>query len=831
MSSLFYIGQPLSGQKDDVELRLGRQGTTILRLAARGVAFLPGLMVEVAALREDFEGLFSIIQQQGISQIEKITDRILGGDEKPLTLKVALLSDILLESNPSISWLGVGDQNLGSLFEEVGETVSLAVYRSWLESISEQLLIGSLAAMPLSAEGETPATNSLNLEETQSRLQEDIARDSSAQLRQAIEILVSNYDADSLNLALPAAILIQYLPVIDQDDPHTSGRFQNRDQSSGQIPEPNYIKEQYSYLNPEQISVLEESVSILENRYLDLRQIEFLANEGKIWITEQSGVKKSVQARLKLLSDLFRSGQITDRVYINTLTPAELNSVFLPKTDPASTVDLTCIRGGVTGSPGACCGRVYFSAGNLQAAYRQAQEENTDQDFILLKESTQAEDFDAIQLSRGVITSKGGYASHAPIVARYLGKASLVYPDIEYFVDHVTLGGQTVNEGQTLTMDIRDQGAPLIYLGQAEIQLALPDSDDLKTLLAEARKNCPELKVRANAESEIEARLAIEYGAAGIGLCRTEHMLLEAGRLELLRTLLLSEDEQEIAEVQAELGRHLSGDFQKLFRIMDGLPLTIRLLDAPLHEFFAGTADSGRLKNRLKQINPMLGFRGCRLVVSMPELYEMQIRSILMAALQVYTEEQIEVCPEVLIPFVMSEREMAVIRKGSAVAGFRIKGFNRIVSETAQAAGLEKLPFDMQLGAMIEIPSIALAAAKLVHQVGIISFGTNDLTQTTLGISRDDTAFLVELYQELDIWEGDPFQHLTEPVKQLIDHAVHTGREVRPDLVTGICGEHSASPDTIRYAMGLGLDYVSCAPRSVPIAILTAAQIHLEKDK
>jgi pyruvate,orthophosphate dikinase len=768
MSRLFYVGQPLSGQKDEVELRLGRQGTTILQLAARGVAFLPGLMVEVAALREDFEGLFSIIQQQGVPRIEK-----------PLTLKVTLLSDILLESNPSISWLGVGDQNL---------------------------------------------------EETQSRLQEDIARDSSAQLRQAIEVLILNYDADPLNLALPAAILIQYLPVIDQEDSHASGRFQNRNQSSGQITDDNHIQEQYGYLNPEQVSVLKESVSILENWYLDLRQIDFLASEGKIWITEQSELKKSVQARLKLLSDLFRSGQITERVYIKTLTPAELNSVFLPKTDPASTADLICIRGGTTGSPGACCGRVYFTAGNLQTAYRQAKEAGEDRDFILLKESTHAEDFEAIQLSGGVITSKGGYASHAPIVARTLGKASLIYPEIAYFEDYVTIGGKTVVEGQLLTMDIQSHGAPLIYLGQAEIQPALPDSDDLKTLLTEASKNCPEIEVRANAESEREARLAIEYGAAGIGLCRTEHMLLEAGRLEMLRTLLLSEDQQEIAGVRAELGQYLSADFRKLFRIMDGLPLAIRLLDAPLHEFFTAESDSGRLKNRLKQINPMLGFRGCRLGISMPELYEMQIRSILAAALQVYTEERIEVRPEVLIPFVMSEREMAIIRKGSDIAGYKIKGFKRIVSEAARAAGLEKLPFDFPIGAMIEIPSAALSAAKMVHQVEIVSFGTNDLTQTTLGISRDDTASLMDTYQELNIWEGDPFRHLTDPVKQLIDHAVHTGREVRPDLVTGICGEHSASPDTIRYAMNLGLDYVSCAPRSVPGAILAAAQIYFENE-
>ena len=457
---------------------------------------------------------------------------------------------------------------------------------------------------------------------------------------------------------------------------------------------------------------------------------------------------------------------------------------------------------------------------------------NRNRDLILLKDSTRAEDFDAIQLCRGVITSKGGYASHAPIVARHLGKSSLIYPEIGYFEDHVTLGGQTVIEGQTLTIDVQDNGEePLIYFGKAEIQAALPDSDDLKTLLTQARKQCLITEVRANAESELEVRLAKEYGAAGIGLCRTEHMLLEAKRLEMLRTLFLSEDAEEIASLQAEIGTYLSGDFLELFRIMDGLPLTIRLLDAPLHEFFPDNTDSGRLKNLLKQTNPMLGYRGCRLGISMPELYEMQVRAILTAALRAHTEEQIEVHPEVLIPFVMSHREMAILRKGSAVAGHAFKGINAVISEMVQGLGLEKLPFKFKIGAVIEVPSAALSAANMVRQAEIISFGTNDLTQTTLGISRDDTDALLQLYEELNIWEGDPFRNLAEPVKQLINRAVHSGREVRPDLVTGICGEHSASPDVIRYAIGLGLDYVSCAARSIPGALLTAAQIHLENEE
>lgn len=828
MTGLFDIGQSVSEQEADLENCVGKQGAAVLALAARGVAFLPGFLVGIAELREDFEGTFTKIQQNGIPKIEKITGRLLCGQEKPLTLKVTLLPDVPLETNPVISWLGMAERNPEDLVEGIGETAIQTAFDAWIESFLAQLVSDSATQSQLSEETAGADVGDSSTETARSRLMSQIPREPSAQLRQAIAILLKNYDSDLLNQSLPASMMIQYLPIIDREDTHTGGSFVNRDPVTGRRLQPGQNKQNH-HLSPEQTSILEKAVSNLESWYLHIRQVNFLIDDGRVWITEEFAVKTSVHARLKILSELFLSGQITEKIYVNAITPKELGSVFYPKTDPVSTMNLIRLEGGIAGSPGASSGRVYFSAGKLQSAYWQAKAESKDPDLILLKESTHAEDIEAIQLSCGVISSKGGYASHAPIVARYLGKPSLIYPGIEHYDTHAVVGGHVVKEGQRLTIDIQDDAEPVVFIGKAEIQPVHHDSDDLNALLTQARKQCLRTNVRANAETETELRLAKEYGAAGIGLCRTEHMLLETGRRELLHALLISGDETEKAHLQAEIGTLLSSDFLRLFRIMGGLPLTIRLLDASLQELFPDSINPGRLKNRLKQTNPMLGHRGCRLGISMPELYEMQVRSILEAALQIYTKERIAVRPEVLIPFVMSPREMVILRKGITLAGHSIKGINAVSRETALAAGLDKLPFDFKVGAMIEIPSAALSVAKLVHHAEIISFGTNDLTQTTLGISRDDIGSLLPLYEELNIWEADPFQNLTEPVKHLIDLAVHSGRAVRPDLETGICGEHSANPDVIRYAIRLGLDYVSCAARYVPMTILTAAQIHLEE--
>ncbi len=751
MRRLYSIGKPVSLSETDTLHQLGGQGNTILTLAESGVDFLPGFLVSVKDLREDFDGIFTIIWEDGIHEIELATDHKLKNDQSPLPLKVSLLPDVMLEPNP---------------------------------------------------ENQVPEASAI-------------------QLRQAVGILVDDYHADLLNHSLPAAVMIQYVPRTDEPEMFVSKHYTSRDPLSGNKLRP----DRTSQLPREEVARLEKAAAIVELKYLDIRQIEYITDNGRVWITGQSATERLAQARLKLLADLFRQGRISNRDYVKALSPEELGTLFSPTSDPTSTANLIKMEGGLAGSPGAASGLVFFSAAKLKKAYQQSELQNRNTDFILLREATHAEDLEAIRLSQGVITSRGGYTSHAPIVARYLGKPAVINPDIKHLENKVTLQGQMIEEGQPLTIDIQAGENPVIYIGKADIQEARHDSEDLKTLLDQAGKLCHKTQIRANVDTEDEAHLARQYGAAGIGLCRTEHMMMAGGTLEKLQKLIICEDELDKKRLLADLDTFLATAFLTLFRIMDGLPVAIRLLDAPLNEFLPDMGPHGLLQ---KQTNPMLGHRGCRLGISLPELYEMQIHAILTAALQATTEEKITVQPDILIPFVMSHREMAILRKGHTSTGHDIKGINAVIRETAETAGLEKLPFECRIGAVIEVPAAALSAAKIVHQAEIISFGTNDLTQTTLGVSRDDIGSMLQLYEELNIWEGDPFQDLVEPVKQQIEQAVDLARAVRPDLETGICGEAGNSRDTIRFAIHLGLDYISCAARKVPMTLLTAAQIQME---
>jgi len=761
MNDLFPIGQPVSEPETVLSQHLGSQGATMLKLAERGVDFLPGILVAISTLYEDFEKVVSIILQQGLAGIETSVRPDSAKNQPPLDLLVSLLPDVAIEANP----------------EEV-------------------------------VPGETPA-----------------------RLRKCIEELVDTYRSDLLNQSLPAAVLIQYLPDGRKDNSCTTGCFLNRDPLSGKLL-PSGQFESHCDPGAEGISRLQESATILESWYLDIRQIDFVMDGGRIWVTGQSTGSRTVQAQLKLLTDLFNQGGISDITYINALSPETLSTLFYPRTDPAATADLKSIKGGVAGSPGAGTGKVFFSPEKLKAAYWQAKSENQDPNLILLKESTHADDLEAIRLSQGVITSRGGYTSHAPIVARYLGKPSLIYHGIEHFEKHVDIEGQLIQEGQTLTIDIQPGAPPILFIGTADIQSASHDSTDLYTLLEQSRMHCHRTQVRANADTVQEARLALHYKASGIGLCRTEHLFMDDEILETLQSLIINEDAQQKPLLLSKLDTFLSNAFLEFFRIMDGQPLAIRLLDAPLHEFFVNPATPERIKNRLKQANPMLGLRGCRLGISMPELYDMQVHAILTAALEAHLKENISVHPDILIPFVISHREISVIKKGQATAEHASGGIESVIREAVKSAGLETLPFELRIGAVIETPAAALSTAAMVHQVEIISFGTNDLTQMTLGLSRDDIGSMVQTYEELNIWEDDPFQSLAEPVKHLIEHSVRSGKAVRPDLEIGMCGEAGASREVIRFAVQLGLDYISCAARSVPMVLLAAAQIQIsEQDR
>ena len=575
-------------------------------------------------------------------------------------------------------------------------------------------------------------------------------------------------------------------------------------------------------LMPESFAELVRVFEILERHYRDMQDIEFTVQRGKLYILQTRTGKRTAQAALKIAVDMAREGLIDQEEAIARVDPASLDQLLHPSLDPAA--DRPVIARGLPASPGAVSGHVVFTA---DEAERQAQ---AGRDVILVRIETSPDDIHGMHAARGILTARGGMTSHAAVVARGMGKpcvcgaADLV---VDYESRSFTAGETRVAEGEVITID---GSAGQVMLGRVptvDPQL----SGDFATLMgwADAVRR---LRVRTNAETPADARTAVRFGAEGIGLCRTEHMFFQEDRILAMREMILANDSEGRRRALARILPMQRRDFVELFEIMAGKPVTIRLLDPPLHEFLpfdeeeleAVAAAAGieprvlrRRLSELKEANPMLGLRGCRLGIVYPEIYEMQCRAVFEAAREVETGGGDPVVPEIMIPLVATARELELVRQ-------RIDEVARqVAAETGDAPRY-------LVGTMVELPRAALRASAIAEQAAFFSFGTNDLTQMTLGLSRDDAGKFLEAYRKAGIFERDPFQTLDrEGVGELVRLAAERGRAARPDLKLGICGEHGGDPATIAFCEEIGLDYVSCSPYRVPIARLAAAQAALAR--
>jgi len=585
----------------------------------------------------------------------------------------------------------------------------------------------------------------------------------------------------------------------------------------------------------------------LEDRFKEIRQVRFTIENGKLWLIEQRQVEqKSTQADIKLLLDL-ASRKIVDKAHvIKSIDPLRLNEILHPIIDPSSIKTLKSWRGGIAGAPGAAIGRVYFTTDSLLEAKKLAQQKGQDSRTILVALSSFAEDVKAIEVSTGVLTAEGGYSAHASVVARQYGKVSLVAPDLKIKGKKATLGNFSFSEGDYITLEVPFYGQSNVFAGTATLIEPDPKGSGLLDFIALSKSFLKKFHVRCNADTPKDAALALSFGADGVGLCRTEHMFFKAERIHVFREMLLSTDKKEREKTLAKLQVMQRDDFYGILKVMAGKEVTIRLLDSPLHEFMPHNDDelaaymahvskgkkakTGKAEilaqiDALHEFNPMLGHRGCRIAVSYPEIYAMQIRAIFEAAYKLRAEG-VDARPEIMIPIVMNASELKLIAYGKKIEGANYKGVVDIEDELRTQKKAK--PVEYKIGTMIELPAAALGAGEIAKYGSFFSFGTNDLTQTTLGISRDDfTAFMPD-YTLFDLIQGNPFSTLDPRVKELIAMATARGRLTRPDLVCGLCGEHGANPGNVKFCMEAGLDYVSCSPYSVPIALLAVAQSELE---
>ncbi len=560
---------------------------------------------------------------------------------------------------------------------------------------------------------------------------------------------------------------------------------------------------------PEAFEQLSDTMQRLEHHYKDVQDIEFTVEEGRLYLLQTRSAKRTAAAALKAAVSMVEEGLISREEAVIRIDPAQLDQLLHPMIDP--TAELEVAAGGLNASPGAACGPVVLDADTAEERGK------TGESVILVRWETTPDDIHGLIQAAGILTAHGGMTSHAAVVARGMGKPCVAGCEgltIDLDTRTLTIGGQHLSEGEVITID---GGTGRVVVGA--VDLVPPQiNEDFETILGWADE-LRRLKVRANADTPEDAAKAREFGAQGIGLCRTEHMFMAEDRLPVVREMIMASSEDERREALDRLLPHQQSDFEGIFEAMAGLPVTIRLLDPPLHEFLPplGEARDDRMRERIKALqesNPMLGTRGCRLGLLWPEIYEMQVRAIIRAAAAV--EERTAEAPlvEIMHPLVGFAEEL-----------------NRLRSLTIDTAQEESDHVEYLVGTMIELPRACIRADEIAEHADFFSFGTNDLTQTALGFSRDDAEgkFLTR-YLEDGVLERNPFETLDQSgVGDLMRIAVERGRGVKEDLKMGICGEHGGEPDSVAFCHGLGLDYVSCSPYRVPLARLAAAQAALKE--
>jgi pyruvate,orthophosphate dikinase len=573
---------------------------------------------------------------------------------------------------------------------------------------------------------------------------------------------------------------------------------------------------------PEVFGELKGVVGRLERHYRDMQDIEFTVERGRLYMLQTRNGKRTAKAALRVAVDLADEGLITKDEAVLRVEPASLDQLLHPTIDPEAERDI--IATGLPASPGAATGKIVFTA---QEAERLG---SAGEAVILVRDETSPEDIRGMDAARGIVTARGGMTSHAAVVARGMGRPCVSGAgELQIYEKQgeMRARGRVFKAGEVITID----GAKGEILS-GTVKMVEPElSGDFARLMQWA-DGARRLKVRANAETALDATTARQFGAEGIGLCRTEHMFFDEARIATVREMILADDEQGRRAALAKILPMQRGDFVQLFSIMEGLPVTIRLLDAPLHEFLPHTEadleavakatglDAAKLMRRAKELretNPMLGHRGCRLGISYPEIYEMQVRAIIEAACEIEADGKRAPSPEIMHPLVAKGEEMAFLR--------------RLTDRTAGQVIAERgVAIDYTVGSMIELPRAAIRAAEIAAEAEFFSFGTNDLTQTAYGISRDDSGRFLAAYIDLGIFEKDPFASLDQDgVGDLVRIAVERGRAARPGIKLGICGEHGGDPASIAFFDAVGLDYVSCSPYRVPIARLAAAQATLRR--
>jgi len=871
MKHVYFFSKGQTDGDRGMQSLLGGKGANLAEMTRLGVRVPPGFTITTEVCRHHLiaHDLPDGVEQQvtdAIKRLQRLTQKEFGGADDPLLVSVRSGGAVSMPGMmDTILNLGLNDRTVDALARISGnECFAHDSYRRFLQMYSDVVLeVGHDSFEAILSDTKRQAgvetDNELDADALRSvvrRYKELIETESNApfpekpedQLWGAIEAVFRSWrtpraQAYRKTYRIPhdlgTAVNVQTMVYGNrgQDcgtgvaftrnaadgEPKLFGEFlinaQGEDVVAG-TRHPLSIEQMQEYL-PEPYAQLLETAHSLETHYQEMQDLEFTVEMGTLYLLQTRTGKRTARAAVRIAVDMANEGLITREQAVMRVEPERLEQVLHPMVDPS--IDFTPLAVGNPASPGAASGRIVLTA-------KEAVEEAADGNpVILVRQETSPDDFEGMVAAVAIVTARGGKSSHAAVVARGMGTCCVVGTrelEIDEQAGEIRARGKIVKRGDWITVD----GASGEII-EGQIPTVKPEpGEDFHTLMGWA-DGFRRLRVRTNADNPADAAAARKFGAEGIGLCRTEHMFFGEERIDTVREMILADDEAGRSAALAKLLPMQRSDFAGIFRAMDGLPVTIRLLDPPLHEFLPTEAeDASRLAAglgrtvadiegavaRLHESNPMLGHRGCRLGYSHPEITAMQARAIIEAALEV-AAEGMEVLPEIMVPLVGHVDEFTNQRA--------------VIDATAREVFAEQdREVDYLVGTMIELPRACLTAGDIADKAEFFSFGTNDLTQTTLGLSRDDAGNFLPLYVEAGVYERDPFQSIdTEGVGRLMRLAVSEGRERHPELKVGICGEHGGDPDSVVFCHGLGMDYVSCSPFRVPVARLAAAHAALEE--
>ena len=878
MKSVYYFGKGQTEGSAKMKETLGGKGANLAEMAELGIPVPPGftLTTEVCAHYQEHDGAYpeglQADVEANLQKLEAATGKAFGDPSNPLLLSVRSGAAVSMPGMmDTILNLGLNDETAAGLAEKSGnERFAYDSYRRLLQMYGD-------VVMELKPETETdldPFEEILDAvkEEAGAKLDTDLSaddlktlvarfkdaiekkagrpfpQDPKEQLWGAIDAVFRSWDnpraikyreLNDITGLLGTAVNVQTMVFGNMGDGCGTGVAFTRNPATGEnvfygeylmnaqgedvvagIRTPQPIET----LKNEMPSAYDELMAIrskLESHYRDMQDVEFTIENGTLYMLQTRTGKRTAAAAVRTAVEMAEEGMIDRKQAILRVAPEQIDQLLHPTFDPAAEAKAETLTKGLPASPGAASGAVVFSAAAAEAAAESGKK------VILVRIETSPEDIGGMDAAQGILTARGGMTSHAAVVARGMGKCCVAGAGelaIDYTAGQFTVNGKTVRAGDPISLN-GSTGA--LYVG--EVPTIDPElSGNFGTLLSWA-DDIRTMGVRTNADTPHDAANAVKFGAEGIGLCRTEHMFFEGDRIIAVREMILAEDEAGRREPLAKLLPMQRGDFEGIFRALEGRPATIRLLDPPLHEFLPHDAQGQQevasvmglsaevIREKvesLHEFNPMLGHRGCRLGIIYPEISEMQVRAVMEAACNVH-KSGTPVKPEIMIPLVGNVKELALQRELAV----------KVAEEVLTANGLTKAEIPYMVGTMIEVPRAAVTADEIATEAEFFSFGTNDLTQMGCGFSRDDAGKFLGHYVEKGILPKDPFVSIDiEGVGQLVQIGTTRGREAKPDLKVGICGEHGGDPTTIEFCHRVGLDYVSCSPFRVPIARLAAAQ-------